>query len=379
MTAGPHILQIVSAISRESNGAGATVRRLAASVAEQGATCDILSTGQSPGNDVRAFPIDAVTIPALGNLNFSRALARALERAASAASVIHAHGLWRMPNIYPARAAAKCGTPLIVSPHGMLAPAAMQFSRLQKRVFWALAQHKALKAATLFHATSAEEVADIRAAGLTQPIALIPLGIDIPPADVAPQTGGPPTILYLGRLHPKKGVDRLIDAWAKVEADFPEWRLRIVGPSEVGYADQLKARAEGLQHVQFENAIPASATTAAFCSAEAFVLPTLNENFGLVVAESLAAGTPVICTNGAPWQGLETERCGWWIDQGVAPLETALRQAMTATPQTRAEMGARGRAWMARDFSWQQAAQQMLEIYRWTAGEGAPPPCLSLT
>jgi len=112
----------------------------------------------------------------------------------------------------------------------------------------------------------------------------------------------------------------------------------------------------------------------AYRSANVFVLPTLNENFGLTVAEALAAGTPVISTKGAPWSRLESEDCGWWIDHGVEPLAVVLDRAMSMSRTSLKRMGDKGRAWMAREFSWDRAASDMLDVYRWLAKGAEPPP-----
>src|SRR5262249_61773259 len=101
----------------------------------------------------------------------------------------------------------------------------------------------------------------------------------------------------------------------------PEWRLRIVGPDELGHASELAALAAELktERVSIEDSLKGDAKTAAYRSADFFVLPTLNENFAITVAEALAAGTPVIATKGAPWHGLASKGCGWWVDHGGGP------------------------------------------------------------
>jgi glycosyltransferase involved in cell wall biosynthesis len=111
----------------------------------------------------------------------------------------------------------------------------------------------------------------------------------------------------------------------------------------------------------------------AYRTASLFVLPTHSENFGVAVAEALAAGCPVITTRGAPWSDLAEKRAGWWIPVGVDPLRRALEEAMSKHPIDLAEMGARGRAWMERDFSWRQITEQMIESYRWIREGGARP------
>jgi glycosyltransferase involved in cell wall biosynthesis len=184
----------------------------------------------------------------------------------------------------------------------------------------------------------------------------------------------------LGRIHPKKGLDRLVRAWARLEAAYPEWRLRIVGPDEQGHAGELIALASelGARHVSVEKPVVGDAKIAAYQQADLFMLPTLNENFAITVAEALAAGTPVIATKGAPWQGLAHEGCGWWIDHGVEPLMAALAKAMTMRREALQAMGAKGRAWMARDFSWDRVARDMLDVYRWLALRGEPPRTVRL-
>jgi glycosyltransferase involved in cell wall biosynthesis len=192
---------------------------------------------------------------------------------------------------------------------------------------------------------------------------------------------GDQVVLSLGRVHPKKGLDRLVRAWARIEPEFPSWRLRIVGPSEVGHDKELEALARklGAQRIAIEGPIyEASAKLGAYRNADLFVLPTLNENFAMTVAEALAAAMPVISTRGAPWAGLERERCGWWIDYGVEPLVVALRHAMTIGSPERQAMGLRGRSWMVRDFGWDKIAGDMLDVYDWLRSGGPPPKSVRL-
>jgi glycosyltransferase involved in cell wall biosynthesis len=293
---------------------------------------------------------------------------------AAAADVVQSHGLWLAPNLYAARAAARAGRPHVISPRGMLGPAALEFSRLKKRAFWALAQARAVRAAACLHATSELERQDIRAFGLTNPVAIVPNGVDVPPLQPKPQRQER-TALSLGRLHPKKGLDRLVRAWALVEAEHPDWRLRIVGPAEGGYDDQLRALAAelSLQRVSVEGAVYGEAARRLYQQSDLFILPTLNENFAMTVAEALANCVPVISTKGAPWSGLEREGCGWWIDHGEEPMAATLRLVLATPRELLAAMGSRGRAWMLREFSWGRIAADLLEVYDWLSC-GKPRP-----
>ncbi len=138
----------------------------------------------------------------------------------------------------------------------------------------------------------------------------------------------------------------------------------MVGPGEANHARELKrlAKDHDLDTVDIRGPVFGSEKTALLASAELFALPTLHENFALTVAESLAASTPVISTKGAPWGGLESNGCGWWIDHGVEAMAATLRSAMSLSPQERRAMGDLGRAWMARDFGWDRIAAEMIDI-----------------
>jgi glycosyltransferase involved in cell wall biosynthesis len=377
-------VHVIAGLDPAHGGPSYTVPRLCRALALAGAEARLLSVAEAEGRDIApgaegacCFPCDWLRVPVVAGLRCSSGLARSLRELAPKADVIHNHGLWLMPNVDAGRAALFARKPFIVAPRGMLAPAALAFSRIKKRVVWAMLQGEVVRGAACIHATSEQEHDEIRDFGLNNPVAIVPNGIDLPePATPStPSTTAHRILLSLGRIHPKKGLDRLVRAWATVEAAHPDWRLRIVGPDELGHAGELVALAAELKtrHVSVEKSVSGEAKIAAYQQADLFVLPTLNENFAITVAEALAAGTPVIATKGAPWRALQHERCGWWIDHGVEPLAAALANAMVMTRGELQAMGAKGRAWMARDFSWDRVARDMLDVYRWLALCGKPP------
>jgi glycosyltransferase involved in cell wall biosynthesis len=379
------VIHIIAGLDPAHGGPSYTVPRLCAALGEAGAEVELLSValrdaGASDtsvgGYRDRRFPWDYAGVPVLGNLRYSSELVRALRQAASGTQLVHNHGLWLLPNVQVGWTAAKLKKPLVVAPRGMLGPAALNFSRRKKLAFWHLLQGAVVRRAACLHATSEQEYQEIRAFGLSNPVAVIPNGIDLPAPSEAPvSNGGKRTVLSLGRIHPKKGLDRLVRAWARLEAEHPDWRLRIIGPSEVGHAEQLRALAAtlNLHRLSIEGPVYGDAKLAIMRAADLFALPSLNENFAITVAEALAAGTPVIATKGSPWSGLETEGCGWWIDHGVELLATALEKSMSMPQAALKAMGAKGQAWVVRDFSWGRVARDMLSVYCWLLGRAQPP------
>src|SRR5262249_51396549 len=220
--------------------AGAEVRLLSVALPDEGS-----SETSASGYFDRRFRWDYARVPVLGQLRYSSGFIQGLRQAASGADVIHNHGLWLMPNVQAGWISAKAKKPLVIAPRGMLGPAALAFSRKKKRVFWHLAQGAVARSAACVHATSEQEYQEGRAFGLPTTVAIIPNGIDLPAVPSSPMSTNHEerTVLSLGRIHPKKGLDRLVRAWARVEAQYPTWQLRIVGPNEVGHAEELRALA----------------------------------------------------------------------------------------------------------------------------------------
>jgi glycosyltransferase involved in cell wall biosynthesis len=381
--------QILPSISDPGAGPSYSVRALSTALSRRGVRVRVRTISGWRSQDVNPGPDgfeeashrqDFAKAPLLRQLCASNDLRRALHQTTGRADILHAHGLWVLSSVYPAKAARATGAKFVLSPRGMLGAEAMAFSRIRKRIFWRMIQESALATAACIHVTSEAEYEDVRRAGLRTPVAVIPNGIDLPEV-AAGSSAERREILSLGRIHPKKGLDNLVRAWARIEPLFPAWRLRIVGPSELGHDRELLTLAKGLQltRISIEPPVFGPAKLGAYRSAGLFVLPTRNENFAMTVAESLAAGTPVICTKGAPWSGLDREGCGWWIDQGVAPLAEALKRAMRMSADELSTMGLLGRAWMARDFGWDPIATDMLALYRWLARGDTLPSTVRLT
>jgi glycosyltransferase involved in cell wall biosynthesis len=289
-------------------------------------------------------------------------------------NLLHCHSIWLMPPVYCAAVARQHKCPFVISPRGTLSMWSFSRGSRLKRIAWPLLQRRAVQSATCFHATSAEEAEDIRRHGFRQPIAVIPNGIDIPQAAAEISTREP-VVLFLGRIHPKKGIEDLFEAWRSLAPRFPDWSVDVAGPVDSDYARLLKHRSESMRipRLRFIGEVSGEAKWEALRRASIFVLPTRSENFGIAVAESLASGTAVVVSKGAPWAGVITEQCGWWSEIGPAGLGHALAEALERPIDELQRMGASGRAWMARDFAWNSIALRMRQVYEWLLGQAARP------
>jgi glycosyltransferase involved in cell wall biosynthesis len=296
--------------------------------------------------------------------------------------IVHDHGLWGHFNWCAWRASRQFGVPYLLSPRGMIEPWAMANKRWKKRLAMAVFQRRILQAADMFVATAASEYVSIRAAGLRNPVAILPNGVDTEAFASAvspgPSNGGLRTALFLSRIQPVKGLLNLVEAWAGVAP--VGWRLLIAGPDEGGH---LQAVRQAIRQWRVEDSVSylgpveGPAKWDLYRSADLFVLPTFSENFGLVIAEALACGVPVITTRAAPWSDLDAYRCGWWVEVGVAPLAAALREATALDAATLRAMGEAGRT-CARRYDWATIAVQMTETYRWVLHRGDRPGWIHL-
>ena len=370
-------VHVVPSIANEASGPSYSVPSLCRALGSAGAAVELHVLAPAPASDSGGVEVHQhAWWPILRRLGISPAMKRALRAAAERSEIMHSHSLWMMPNIYPAWAVRGTACRLVASPRGTLSRWALRHHRWRKRVMWLLHQRRAIRAAALLHATSASEHDDIRRMGLRAPVAVIPNGIDIPDTcECGADPGGRRRLLYLGRIHPIKGIDDLLRAWRNVQASFEGWDLHITGPDNEGFVGRMKELAAelGAERVTFTGPAYGAEKSRAYAEADLYVLPTHSENFGMTVAEALAHATPAIVTRGAPWDGLETNDCGWWIDIGEGPLTECLRNALAASSEDLRARGLRGREWMERDFSWERIASMMLETYEWLLGGGAAP------
>jgi len=327
------ILYTIDDLSPAKGGTSRSVPALVNAIRAQGTDIDLATRGAA----LRDFPVD----------------------------LIHDHGIWLPHNHRVASFAHKHGIPRVVSPRGMLEPWAREHQGWKKRLAWWLFQKRDLMSAAALHATSSDEADNLRRLGLNRPVFVAPNGVDLPPMERETESGNrEKEVLFLSRIHPKKGLNLWVEAWDKVRPDG--WKMVVAGNDEGGHTAviQRAVRERKLEEVwSFPGELNDNAKWEAYARASVFVLPSFSENFGNVVAEALAAGTPVITTTGTPWREVETKGCGWWVMPRTEDLAQALAEATsTPTAQLR-DMGERGRIWVRNAFSWESTAKTMIAEY----------------
>lgn len=379
-----NILHTIASTAESHGGTSRTVTQLCSSLALRGENVRLL-TVSSPG-DRLLLPDDGVKSVLAEAPKGMRRLVGPHHGFADvlmdmvrkdAPEIIHDHGAWLSTNRAAARIARSREITLAVSTRGMFSPWALRNGLAKKRLAWHAYQRRLLRGAAMLHATSDAEVTDLRRLGMTQPIALVPNGVVIPPNTAARASSR--RAVLLSRLHPVKNIEALLRAWHRVRPRG--WTLHLVGHDRDGYSATIRRIISELKigdDVVLAGPVDEPAKWSAYAAAELFVLPSHSENFGMAIAEALASGLPVITTTGTPWGVIAQEACGWWVAPSVDGIAAALAAATSLSTEERASMGARGREIVRTRFSWQRAASEMMQAYHYVTSGGTRPACVHL-
>jgi glycosyltransferase involved in cell wall biosynthesis len=301
------------------------------------------------------------------------------------ADIVHCHGIWMFPSVACTAWAMVSKRPYLISTHGMLDPWAIKNSRWKKVPAGWLYEGSHLRSAACMRALGISEAQSIRHYGLSNPICIVPNGIDL--QNILPVDNHADrelkTLLYLGRIHPKKGLQNLLLAWRLLQRrnrqDAKRWELAIVGWDQSGHEDRLRALAHDLglsQSVRFLGPRFGPDKAASYSSAEAFILPSFSEGLPMVVLEAWAYALPVIMT---PYcnlpEGFEND-AAIKIDPEISSIVHSLETLVSMSNAERQAMGSKGRKLVEEHFAWPKIGKEMSLVYEWIVGDGPPPACV---
>lgn len=344
---------------------------------------------RSTAEDASALaPLPIETYPAWGPKRFGYAPRLKSALGNFSPDVIHTHGLWAYPSLLSLQLHRKSGVPMVITPHGMLDPWALSLSSRQKRFAGLLFQNAQLKRAAVLHALTPVEARSFRAYGCRSPIAIIPNGV-APAAPIASTAKFPAlpnerphVILFLGRLHPKKGLAPLIQAWTDFCRNSPasaSWRLQIAGWDEASMIQSLQKLGDTAPtgSLEFPGPLWGANKCAAYTQAEAVILPSLSEGLPIAVLEAWSYGKPVLMTPECNLPEGFSAGAALRIEPNAASITGALCQLAEMSPADRAKLGAAGKALVERDYSWQKIASDMVRLYTAVSEQAAIPPNLA--
>jgi len=280
------------------------------------------------------------------------------------ADVVHLHYVYSFPTLPTHVQCRLLRKPLLWSAHGAMSRWANS-SRRTAKAFWDfLWYHGTAKNRLLVHFASEQEEKDARARFPKLHTAVVPNGVDVPVELDRTQSRAGLRMLFLGRLHPIKGLENLLEACSLLGGQhFGDWHLAVAGsgkPSYVAGIRQQIASLEMVDRVEMLGEVTGPAKKRLFENSDLVIVPSYSENFGIVVAEALAHAVPVIASRGTPWSGLEQNGCGLWVENGAQHLAEAIRE-IAGMPLE--EMGVRGRDWMQREFNWTLVGQKIVALY----------------
>ncbi len=283
--------------------------------------------------------------------------------------IVHGHGFYVGPNYVFGKKARATQKPLVYHVQGIFEPWILHRSPVKKRIARWWFEDANIRHASLWRALTQKEADQIRAVGITAPIVIAPNGIDLTSFDSFEEESASKSkrrrrCLFLGRLHPKKGVDLLLKAWSKVGKIKDEWELLIVGPNEDGYKSELERliRVLDLQScASIAGTVTGKEKTRVLKESDLFILPSYSEGFSVAILEALACRIPVIATTACNFPELAKSGGGWECEPSVESVSVALSSAMACSSAERKDRGELGRKLAESSYTWPSVAGTILQ------------------
>jgi glycosyltransferase involved in cell wall biosynthesis len=383
------LLHVIASIRAAGGGPAEAVRSLSAVHQRDGHSVEVVSLDDPTDTEVRNFPLRVHALgPARNTYSFAPAFVPWLRQNHARYDAVIINGLWQYHSFGAWRALRGTATPYYVFPHGMLDPwfkRSFPLKHVKKWLYWPWADYRVLRDARAVLFTCEEEkllAPQSFALYRAHPV-VTGLGTTSPPpgADAAafldrhPELEGKRILLFMGRLHPKKGCDLLLEAYAVTMANDPAWRLVFAGPDAFNWQMKLVARAQTLgiaDRIVWTGMLRDSMKWSALAAAEVFALPSHQENFGIAVAESLACGVPVLISREVNiWREIEASQAGLTAPDTLEGTISLLTRWQQLSGTERSTMRRNARLCFQQHFDIEHSAARLLEAIESTAGKSA--------
>ena len=369
------ILQTISGFGAHSGGTSTCTYDLLTAMHRIGCNVDLMTVKtddlMGKGEEwIKALPNDAIS-----PYGFSSNMDRFLKQ--SNYDLHHTNGMWMHCNHITCLMARRKHKPYVITPHGMLYPQALARSAWKKKLLLiGGGVDKDLRLADCIHCTCKEEMNYYRALGYKNPVAVIPNPVPIPSfIDELRNERSIKRVGFLGRLHPRKNVEALLDAWIRLGDKTKKAQLVVMGKGEAAYEAMLKERVKQseLTNVEFAGFVTGREKFERLASLTVLCVPSDFENFGMIVTEALSVGTPVIASLGTPWEELNSEHCGFWVQNNVKTLGETICNVLSLPDEEIRQMGENGKRLVKEKYQDMQVAQKMKELYEWILYGGKNP------
>jgi glycosyltransferase involved in cell wall biosynthesis len=387
--AAMRLLHVIASIRAAGGGPAEAVRSLSAVHLRGGHSVEVASLDDPAEHEVRHFPLPLHALgPARNTYSYAPAFVPWLRRNRDRYDAVIVNGLWQYHSFGAWRALRRSATPYFVFPHGMLDPwfkRTFPLKHVKKSLYWPWADYRVLRDARAVLFTCEEEkllAPQSFALYRAQPV-VTGLGTTSPPPGVDataflaryPDLRGRRLLLFMGRLHPKKGCDLLLEAYAATLAKDPSWRLVFAGPDDSNWRQTLEARAHALcitDRIVWTGMLRDTLKWSALAAAEVFALPSHQENFGIAIAESLACAVPVLISREVNiWREVESANAGFVAPDTVAGTTDLLERWQQLPETERMAMRQNGRRCFQEHFDIEHSAARLLEAITATEGKSA--------
>ncbi len=368
------VLTFVSSIDLSSGGPSRSVPMLVKGLAELGVDITLM-TIRSENMNVHALEGTTAKLKVLEPSFTRKEIAQYLKE--KKFHLIQIQSMWDWPYHKVMVEARKQGIPYIVTPRGMLEPWSLSQKKWKKKLAWWLYQRNDVQKSVCVFTTAKMEADHVSDLGITTYKSVIPNGIETDgyPCKTSVE-GVKKQVLFLSRVHVKKGIELLFEAWKRIHPENADWQLLVIGNGEAEYIHSLENRVESLGLKDCIKILPpvfGDAKIKVYQESALFCLPSFSENFGMVIAEAMSCGTPVITTTNCPWSILNDTNTGWCIDLSVDNLEHALREALTMSSTDLYDMGQKASSLIYENFDYRSVTRKTLRLYEWLLGSGEKP------